>query len=41
MEQKDDDSSLFSSDKPKSFPWFYIPVMLGVVALIFIYKWFS
>jgi len=33
--------SLFSSGKPMNFPWFYLPLMLGVVALIVIFKWFN
>jgi len=41
MEKTDDDDVLFTADKPKSFPWFYIPVLVFVGALVFLYKWFS
>ena len=33
--------SIFSSEKPKNFPWFFVPVMLGIVTLIVIFKWFD
>ena len=33
--------SLFSSGKPKSIPWFFVPVMLGIIGLILIFKWFE
>jgi len=33
--------SLFSSGKPKNLPWFFVPLMFGVVALIVLFKWFD
>jgi len=36
-----DDGSIFSNSKPRNIPWFFLPVILGVIALIIIYKWFS
>jgi hypothetical protein len=33
--------SLFSSGKPQNLPWFFVPLMIGVVALIFLFKWFD
>ncbi|MGI0063884.1 MAG: hypothetical protein ACREAJ_03080 [Nitrosopumilaceae archaeon] len=41
MKPRSDDDSLFSAGKPKNFPWFYIPVLIGLAALIFLFKWFS
>ncbi len=41
MEKRDDDDVLFSAGKPKSFPWFYIPVIAFVATLVFLYKWFT
>jgi len=33
--------SLFSSGKPKNLPWFFVPLMFGLVALIVLFKWFD
>jgi hypothetical protein len=33
--------SIFSSGKPKNLPWFFVPLMSGVVALIVLFKWFD
>jgi len=33
--------SIFSSVKPWDLPWFYLPVLLGVIALVVLFKWFS
>jgi len=33
--------SMFSSGKPKNLPWFFFPVLLGLAALIFLFKWFD
>jgi len=33
--------SIFSSGKPKNLPWFFVPLMLGVIALIVLFKWFD
>jgi len=33
--------SLFSAGKPKKLGKFTIPVLIGVIALVFLYKWFS
>jgi len=41
MEPDDGKNSLFSTGKPKSFPWFYIPVVIGVAVIVILYKLFS
>lgn len=33
------EGSVFSSTKPREIPWFSVPVMLGIVGLIVIFKW--
>jgi len=33
--------SLFSAGKPKNLPWFFFPMLLGLAALIFLFKWFD
>jgi len=33
--------SIFSAGKPKKLGRFYIPVLIAVIALVFLYKWFS
>ncbi len=35
------EGSIFSSSKPREIPWFFAPVMLGLIGLIGIFKWFS
>ncbi|MGI0064858.1 MAG: hypothetical protein ACREAL_08330 [Nitrosopumilaceae archaeon] len=41
MNPRTSDDSLFSAGKPKKLPWFFVPVIIGLVALILIFKWFS
>ena len=41
MDPDDGKNSLFSTGKPKSFPWFYIPVVIGVAVIVILYKLFS
>jgi len=36
----DTKDSIFSSVKPRNLPWFFLPVMLGVITLIILFKWF-
>jgi len=36
----DTKDSIFSSVKPRSFPWFLPPLLLGIIALVILYKWF-
>jgi hypothetical protein len=36
-----DEDSLFSAGKPKKLPWFFVPVLIGLAVLIFLFKWFS
>jgi hypothetical protein len=38
MQPKEAKGSIFTSSKPKSFPWFYVPVIIGVVTLVIIYN---
>jgi hypothetical protein len=33
--------SIFSSEKPRDIPWFFLPMMVGIIALIIIYRWFD
>ena len=33
--------SFFSTGKPKRLPWFYALILLGILGLIFMFKWFS
>ena len=33
--------SIFSSEKPRNLPWFFLPVVLGIIALVVIFKWFD
>ena len=41
MKPDTEKDSIFSSVKPRDLPWFFLPVMLGVVALVVIFKWFD
>jgi hypothetical protein len=41
MKSRSDDDSLFSAGKPKKLAWFFIPVIIGLAALIFLFKWLS
>lgn len=41
MKPNDGKDSIFSNSKPSDIPWFLFPVILGIIALIIIYKWFS
>ena len=38
MKPDDGKDSLFSTSKPKSFPWFYIPVLIGITLIVILYK---
>ncbi len=33
--------SMFSSGKPKNLPWFFLPVMFGIIVMVIIFKWFD
>jgi len=33
--------SFFSTGKPKNLPWFYILILMGILSLIFMFKWFE
>jgi len=33
--------SIFSSVKPRNLPWFFLPVVLGIIALVVIFRWFN
>ena len=41
MNPNSTEGSIFSSEKPRNIPWFFVPVMLGIMALIVIFKWFD
>ncbi len=38
MQPKEAKGSIFTSNKPKSFPWFYVPVIISIAALVIIYN---
>ena len=33
--------SIFSNSKPRDIPGFWVPVVLGIITMVVIYKWFS
>ena len=41
MKPDNGDDPLFSAGKPKSFPWFFVPVIIGVAVLVLLYQWFK
>ena len=41
MNQDSTKDSIFSLSKPTSLPWFFLPVMLGVIAIVVLFKWFD
>jgi len=41
MNEDSTKDSIFSSEKPRSIPWFFLPVLMGVIALVVLFKWFD
>ncbi|MFQ5782759.1 MAG: hypothetical protein ACE5GR_06870 [Nitrosopumilus sp.] len=41
MNSNSDKDSIFSSENPREIPWFFVPVLLGIIALVVIFRWFD